>query len=403
MISDVKKTDCTGCKACGDICPQKAIDFQIDEEGFWFPNIDVKKCIDCGLCDKVCPIKTKTENTTNYAEPETYASYSKNTDIRFNSTSGGIYYEIARVFVENGGYLAGCIYSDDFRSAKHVVTNDPAMLSKLMGSKYFQSDTESIYTQILNLMKQGYKILFCGTPCQVAALCNYIPESYQTNLFTIDFICRGINSPYVYRCFLEELEKKNESKVINVHFKHKKYSWVNLSTRVELENGFVYCKNKYFDAWVNSFIYGNLHMRKSCFSCQFRKFPRPGDLSFGDFWGMDFTLSEAKQGVSVVLENSNKGKYLIDLIRDSVVLKESTLIKAINGNGALLNNPIYSEKRVDFYKRLKCEQFSTAVWNTIGISKKRRICRYILENTKSKLWLIKNTIKNKACKEQEWL
>lgn len=391
MIDKVRNEDCVGCKACGDICPKSAIEFQVDEEGFWYPHINMEKCVGCNFCDRVCPSLSNNLDRKDI-NPTVYAAYSLDREIRYKSTSGGLYYEIARTIIEQGGYISGCVYNDDLRGAHHVTSNNISDLAKIMGSKYFQSDTEGIFTNIKNLVSEN-KVLFCGAPCQVAALNNYI--GLNDNLYTIDFICRGINSPFAYRKFIEDLENKFHSKAKKVHFKNKSHGWLNLGTYVEFENGKKYFKNRYDDPWVTSFIEGDLAMRPSCHNCRFKEFPRVADISIGDFWGRKFTYQEGKLGVSVVLENSDKGKKLLENCKSHIYTETATIEEACNGNPAILHRAKPGKNRDVFFERLKTEPYSNVVWDLAGKSSFERKCRSFKENIKTNLWLIINTIKKK--------
>ena len=191
MGGSISKEVCTGCKMCGDICPTNAISFQTDFDGCWYPNVDNEKCVKCGLCEKKCPA-LHIMPSQKEKDPVVYAAWTKDDRIRYNSTSGGIYYELAKSFIEQGGYIAGCAFSEDYKTAKHILGKTEHDLQEIMGSKYFQSDTAGIYKAVLKLLKQGEKVLFCGTPCQVAALRSYVGKDYE-NLFLLDFICKGIN------------------------------------------------------------------------------------------------------------------------------------------------------------------------------------------------------------------
>ena len=144
MVGSISKEVCTGCKMCGDICPTNAISFQTDFDGCWYPNVDDEKCVKCGLCEKKCPA-LHIMPSQKEKDPVVYAAWTKDDRIRYNSTSGGIYYELAKSFIEQGGYIAGCAFSEDYKTAKHILGKTEHDLQEIMGSKYFQSDTAGIY------------------------------------------------------------------------------------------------------------------------------------------------------------------------------------------------------------------------------------------------------------------
>lgn len=384
MIDKLEKFQCTGCKACGDICPKSAIIFKNDEEGFWYPEIDYVKCVSCGLCEKICPAengidkKTKINNKmTRYKEPDVLQVYNMDDEVRISSTSGGVYYALAETFLSKGGVIAGCVYNEDWSGAHHVIARDKAGLDKIYGSKYFQSDTEGIFREIENVLDSGEELLFCGSPCQVAGLYNYLKKQYA-NLYTVDFICRGINSPKAYRAYMEELQKKHHSQLKKVHFKNKTQGWINLGTRVEFQNGKVYFRNRHTDPWVNGFINGNLYMRPACASCRFKSLPRIADISFGDFWGIKYSKEDAFKGVSLVLLNSEKGKKLFGLSKNKLIVKQGDLDTALRGNPAILNAIPMGQKREEFFENIEKEDFSKLVWRLIGWSSPKWQIRYFV-------------------------
>ena len=359
--------ECMGCKACGDICPVQAISFPVDEEGFWQMTIDVSKCIDCHCCERVCPVKNYPVDHTemNRSEPLVYKTWHKDAAIRYNSTSGGMYYAAAEAFLERGGLLVGSVYTEKFERAVHVAVKDHEGLQRVMRSKYFQSDTDGIYKVVRDLLKVGEKVLFCGAPCQAAALRKFIGKKDE-NLFVMDFVCRGINSPLAYSSYMEELKAKYRSELKEVRFKDKSRGWTNLGTRIFFQNGKEYYRNRFNDPWVNGFVAGNLYMRPACFQCAFKKIPRVSDMSIGDFWGLNFTEEESMQGVSLVLSNNEKGDWLLEVSRARMFVEQRTLEEALEGNPAILHSAVYSEKRRQFFSLLRTTTFSEAVWRTMG-------------------------------------
>lgn len=321
MIQINNKIDCCGCNACGDVCAHEAITFKTDKEGFWYPEVDVEKCSDCGLCEAVCPMLHKQEKKSDL--PKVYGAYTKDEAIRLDSTSGGIFSELAMAMFEGNGMVGGAVYDED-HTVSQVITADKGMLPKLRSSKYLQSDAQDVYKQIQKELKAGNKVLFCGTPCQIHALINFVNEKYQANLTTIDFICRGVNSPKVWLKYMEMLERQFGSKTIEIKAKNKKWGWHRFSMRVNFENGKEYCQDRYTDLFFVGYLQAGNFCRPSCYECQFKGFPQASDITFADFWGiesLDPSMDQDK-GTSLVVVNTEKGQRLFDSIRDRIIWKE---------------------------------------------------------------------------------
>ena len=321
MIKLTQKVDCCGCNACGDACVHGAISFKTDKEGFWYPEVDVEKCSDCGLCEAVCPMLHRQEKKSDL--PKVYGAYTKDEAIRLDSTSGGIFSELAMAMFEGNGMVGGAVYDED-HTVSQVITADKGRLPKLRSSKYLQSDAQDVYKQIQKELKAGNKVLFCGTPCQIHALKNFVNEKYQANLTTIDFICRGVNSPKVWLKYMEMLERQFGSKAIEIKAKNKKWGWHRFSMRVNFENGKEYCQDRYTDLFFVGYLQAGNFCRPSCYECQFKGFPQASDITFADFWGiesLDPSMDQDK-GTSLVVINTEKGQRLFDSIRDRIIWKE---------------------------------------------------------------------------------
>lgn len=355
----VKQAKCTGCKACADACLNDAISYKVDKEGFWYPKINRELCIDCGKCQEVCP--QVTDYCSEKEFPKVYSAWNKNEKVRLKSTSGGIFFAFAREILIHGGYVVGCQYDNGYKSARHVIVHDIENLQKIIGSKYFQSDTGNIYIQVQNILKTDSRVLFCGTPCQIAALYKFLGKTYE-NLITIDFICLGINSPKAFSAYVCEQEKKHNSPVAYIQLKNKIQGWQSLATYMEFENGEKFLKNKDEDLWIQGFIKHNLYMRPSCYHCQYRKIPRVADISLGDFWGIENVgKNNLYKGVSAVMVNSKKGTELFEKVKDDLRYKESNLVTLKKGNPALEQDAIYSAERKKFFDLLEQMPFSKAV------------------------------------------
>lgn len=354
---------------CGDICPVGAIRFIVDNQGFWYPDVDEDKCIGCGLCEKRCPMKGEIvcPQTDN---PIAYEAWSMDDDIRLSSTSGGIFWEFAKQIVSCGGVVAGCVYGDDWKSAKHILASTLEELERIKGSKYFQSDTLGIYKSIKNELDSGKMVLFSGTPCQNVALYNFLGKEYE-KLFYLEFICRSINSPLAFSKFVEELEIHQKAKVDFVQLKNKDNGWQSLATKIHFDNGNYYYADKNSDLWVKGFICNDLYTRESCENCRYKSIPRHvADITIGDFWGIKgLSPDEMNKGVSVLMVNSKRGRELLNLVRGSVHIKERSIDEVIAGNPALVKNVNVSSHRELFWKNInKGCFFSDAVKASIKIT-----------------------------------
>ena len=148
MINIQKKVDCCGCNACGDVCAQGAISFKTDHEGFWYPEVDMQKCTDCHLCEKVCPIiNVKDLKKNDFPQSLCYAAEHKNLEVVFDSTSGGLFSALADVMYKSGGYVGGAVFNEDF-SVRQYISNDKKDLPRLRSSKYLQSHLDGFYKKV---------------------------------------------------------------------------------------------------------------------------------------------------------------------------------------------------------------------------------------------------------------
>lgn len=360
MIDRKIGKECCGCKMCGDLCPTGAIRFVTDHEGFWYPQVDNEKCVSCGLCVKKCPVLNETVNPNAFT-PDVYCAWIQDDATRVKSTSGGVYSALALRMLDDGGSIAGCVFSDDWKSAKHVIGNTRDDLEKIFRTKYFQSDTAGIYRSVKELLDQGQEVLFCGCPCQNAALREYLGKEYE-NLIQCDFICRGINSPAAHRANVRELEKRYGSEVDFFNFKNKSAGWTSLGTLVKFKNGKQDFTDRNTSAWTKGYVIYNLFMRPSCEHCRFKRLPRVSDLSIGDFWGLESSPENMEKGMSVVMVNTEKGRRYYERTLPYLHSEPQTLQAALDGNGCILNCPTYyPKKRDEFFRRIDTEDFSKLV------------------------------------------
>lgn len=363
MIDIKRKEECCGCNACGDVCPKGAITFDIDDEGFWYPVIDENKCINCGLCNKICPIQTECKSRiNNNKEPKCFAAEHKSIEVIFNSTTGGMFTALADAMYVQKGYVGGAIHNEDF-SVSHFVSNDRNDLLKLRRSKDLQSNAEGFHSRIKQLLDNGEKVLVCGVPCQIAGLLNFLRKDYE-NLITVDLICAGVNSPKVWRKYLDYIEYMNNSKIVWTENKSKEYGWNKLTQKFIFENGEEYFDTDKTSLFTHGYIVSHLYCRPSCYECNFKGFPRIADITIGDFWGITKHTNNhsSNMGTNLVMINSEKGKTYFDKIKKRVNYEEAPLEWAISGNPALLNSITkLSDRRNEFFNALDTMAFDELI------------------------------------------
>lgn len=335
MIQITDKSKCCGCNACGDVCAHGAITFETDIEGFWYPVVDKAKCVDCGLCEKVCPelhIGELKKNDNN--PPVTIAAINKNMRVRWDSTSGGAFSALADVMYGMGGYVGGAVYDDNFL-VHNYISNNPGDLPRLRSSKYLQSNAEGLYKEIRDLLRRGEKVLACGTPCQMAALRSFLRKDYE-NLIIVDFICRGVNSPKVYRKYLDSLERKYGGKVVYVKAKNKELGWRNLTRKVVFDNGKVYYGVRMDDDFRRGY-HTNVFCRPSCYACRYKGFPRMADITIADYWGIEKVDKNLDNniGTSMILLNSKKGERYFEMAKQRMEWEQTDFESILPGNVAL--------------------------------------------------------------------
>lgn len=340
MIKIEDKTNCTSCSACYSICPVQAIRMVVDKEGFKYPKVDKEKCINCGLCNKICPILNRKQIQNRKRKPTVIAAWSKTENTRIDSTSGGVFSELAKAMYSENGYVAGAVYNKEWM-VEHIISNQEEDLENLRSSKYLQSNINDTFKKIKEKLEDGKKVLICGSPCQISGLYQYLQKEYE-NLYTCDFICRGMNSPKIFKKYLENLENKYNSKIKKIKFKNKIHGWHNFSTKIDFENGKSYIGGRYVDSYMVGYLQHNAFIRPSCYECQFKGLPRVADITLADFWGIEKIDSsmDNDKGTSMILINSSKGEKLFEKIKNNLQYKE---IKSNN----ILNENVCANKSVE--------------------------------------------------------
>lgn len=335
-VAGVPEAVCTGCSACMNVCPVDAITMQPNRDGFIMPQVDADKCIHCKKCVNTCPAVCTTMN--NALQPEIYAAMAQN-EIRLQSSSGGMFTVLAEKILELGGYVCGAAFDGENMQVVHRIVNNTDDLAALRKAKYAQSNINLLYRDVKKLLEEDKIVLFTGTPCQVAGLKAFLHKSYE-NLYVVDILCHGVPSQKLLKDYISEIaaspavckENSEPPKPTNIIFRDKERHGWRSSTfiRIEFDNGAVYESSlKENDPFEKAF-HNKIALRLSCSDCLFCAFPRQGDLSIGDFWGiqeLEPGMTD-KLGTSMVFINNSQGRQLFDSIKHRLSKRKTVKISA---------------------------------------------------------------------------
>ena len=342
MIKIESRARCTGCGACASACPVNAISMEADEEGFLYPNVDVSICVNCGKCDKMCPVADI--HQVNTGNPAAYAAQTTNDGIRQNSSSGGVFTEIATQILQQGGVVFGAAFDEKF-SVRHFRAETEADLEKIRGSKYVQSTIGTAYLDAKKCLDAGRTVLFTGTPCQISGLYRFLGREYP-NLYTQDIICHGVPAPIVWQKYIERLEVNAASKVCSVCFRNKQLGWRAYRVILGFSNGMQYAKSTSDDLYMRSFL-RNLCLRPSCYQCAFKTKHRVSDITLADFWGIENICPDMNdnKGTSLVLLHSSKGHKLFQRASENMKYTEVDFDDAIQYNQSMIQSvPVNADR-----------------------------------------------------------
>lgn len=292
-----------------------------------------------------------------FTTPDTYAVWSKNSDIRYNSTSGGAFSEFAKQILSDGGAVVGAKYNEQ-NLVEHAIVDNYSGIEELRQSKYLSSSVGDVYKKVKIELANGRLVAFCGSPCQVAGLYSFLGKEYD-NLFTMDFICRGMNSPKAYKSWLDEVEKEKGSTATKVWFKYKDGGWKTSPkrTRVDFNDGTFKVFEGEKNLYMNGYLTSNLYIRSCCGDCQFKGVPRKSDVTFADFWGIEMELDDDK-GTSMLLVNSEKGRELFSRVRDNMEVHKKDFDTIFAGNPMFSGSVEVPKKAHDFLVDLDNLTFS---------------------------------------------
>lgn len=334
--------ECTGCAACVNICPKKAITMTVNAQGFLYPEINQSQCIECGLCKKECPTN---KDIVKKSYLSCYASYSLNPEVREKSSSGGVFTEFAKQILLQNGFVVGAAF--DNNKLKHIIIDKTEEIKKIRGSKYLQSEIGDIYEKVKKLLEDNKLVLFSGTPCQINGLKSYLQKEYE-NLYTIDVFCHGVPSPLVFKKYMEEMKYIPDTPI---NFRDKTFGWNNYNFLFQTNDGTISSLND-TDTYLRGFVQ-NLYLRESCYNCKYNALEnRNADISIGDFWGVETHYPDLtdNKGVSAIITYTLKGQALLNEISAGLYLKTVEIEQIVAGNPILVSPVTKHPSKNIFFK-----------------------------------------------------
>lgn len=392
MIQISNKSKCCGCTACVSICPKQCITMREDEEGFLYPMVDSSLCIDCNLCKKICPELHSKERR----EPlNVYAAKHKNEQVRLASSSGGIFTLLAERIIDEGGVVFGARFNNSW-NVIHDYTETKEGLAAFRGSKYVQSYMGNCYLKTKSFLDQDRKVMFTGTPCQIAGLKNYLKKDYD-NLLAVDVVCHGVPSPKVWQMYLDEITRKGgknsvlfqpiseKQEIKSINFRSKSTGWKKYSFALTLSGATadgekntvllssIFTENPYMNAFLS-----NLNLRPSCYACPTKSGKSGSDITIADFWGIEEVLPEFDddKGISLILPYTEKGIYwLKDLNCEFTKVDYQTAQKNNPSISTSVTKPI---NRNFFFHQLERKKSIQSIWEDCSSNAlNKRIRRFL--------------------------
>lgn len=374
------RAKCCGCTSCVWVCPKNCITMQEDIEGFLYPVVEERLCVNCGLCEKHCPIIIESQSALEHQmlheekivasevdstleiDPRAYAVMNKNEEIRLASSSGGMFTLLAEQMIRDGGYVFGAAMTEDCSGVHHIGVNTIKDLQLLRGSKYLQSQIGDTYQVTKQLLDKGGRVLFSGTPCQIEGLRAYLGKEYD-HLVCVDFICHGVPSPKVWKKYIDfRLSQTDATSVRHTFFRYKNYGWKMYAVLLEYSNNTAYMGKLGEDLYLKAFL-RNIDLRPSCHACKFKKKNRVSDITLADFWGIQNVLPKMDddKGTSLVILHSPKAQTLFDGLFTQMTMQEVEFEKAIKYNSSMICPAKPHKNRSKFFAQLDTLEFDKLV------------------------------------------
>ncbi len=392
MINIQRKEDCVGCNACVQRCPKQCISMSEDEQGFLYPHVDVSKCIECGLCEKVCPVINQYDAKT----PEkVYAAWNTDDAVRLSSSSGGIFYALAKRIIEEGGVVFGARFNDKWEVI-HAYSETLDGIKAFQGSKYVQSKIGQSYLNAERFLKSERKVLFSGTPCQIVGLKRFLRKDYEGLLLTVDVVCHGVPSPGIWKEYLNSITRpkgasKNTeshpypksvdgmSSIEDISFRDKRLGWEKYGIAIRYappkggqnsesqsaiskrDNTAEIFESHREDLYMQGFL-KDLYLRPSCYTCPAKCGKSHSDITLADFWGIrnHYPNLYSEKGVSLVLINSKLGTYCLNNMAFDA--HQVSYEVALRGNRSIERSSVKPKICEPFWYHYKKEKLSAISW-----------------------------------------
>lgn len=371
--------DCTGCLACVNSCRQGALSIGKNEEGFYRPRFDADKCVGCGLCERNCPVINRLP-MVEAGNLKVFAGWHLDEEIRMKSSSGGAFTALAENIILQGGVVYGAAYTEDMQIA-HIEVKSVSELERLRLSKYAQSCVELTMKDVKEHLEMGKKVMYVGTPCQVAGLKSFLRKDYN-NLLAVDIICHGVPSMMFLQKYLGWLGEKI-GKVKHINFRDKRKGWYDALRVVKTDSG----REKVLRGEADNYWVGfnnNNNLQYCCYNCQFQGFPRVSDMTIADFWGIGKTKAfghkdEIEKGVSLVVVNNQEKQHYLDECRSRMFIEPRSLEEAIVGNNTALVKSVCPASRDSIYVDLQLMDYDSFRKRYLSTTRKQDVVKLFRE------------------------
>lgn len=359
IIDNVQSKQCTGCGACAQICPKKAVYMVYDDEKFLYPVVDNALCIECGLCEKSCHILHPAPRV-HAIEGMAFGGYIKDNAIRAASTSGGMFTAIVNAFCDTDSVIFGAV-ADSPIYVYHTFVQSIDDIGVFRKSKYMQSIIGDAYIDVKRFLLQRKKVLFSGTPCQIAGLYSFLGRSYD-NLLTVDMVCHGVPSPLFIEKEKEWVEHKCHSQVTHIDYRDKKYNhWDRYQLTFFLSNGRAYAKNRYTDPFYRVWL-DELISRPACYQCLYANTARVSDITLADFWTVERynpSLYNGNRGTSAMIVSTEKGRQVMEKLTEKAYVIPISLQYLVDHNAPLRHAAVCNPCRDAFFADMQVCDFDT--------------------------------------------